>query len=113
MILIYEKYHRGQSYYKNLFTKIKFRGNSFCNYFTKTLCIQLEKARKGPQKYYKNNSFRELFCNNFGRDGIEKLRISRVIDSFSQQTGVYPYPLSAGSARPNPKMGAPVTEHPS
>ena len=24
---------------------------------TKTLCIQLEKARKGPQKYYKNSCF--------------------------------------------------------
>ena len=36
---------------------------------TKTLRIQLEKARKGPQKYYKNNCFRELFCNTFGHDG--------------------------------------------
>ena len=26
--------------------------------------------------------------------------------SISQQTGVYPYLLGAGSARPNPKMGA-------
>ena len=30
-----------------------------------------------------------------------------------QQTGVYPYPLGAGSARPNPKRGAPETENPS
>ena len=29
-----------------------------------------------------------------------------------QQTRVYPYPLGAGSARPNPKMGAPDTENP-
>ena len=29
-----------------------------------------------------------------------------------QQTGVYPYPLSAGSARPNPKRGSPETENP-
>ena len=29
-----------------------------------------------------------------------------------QQTGVYPYPLGAGSARPNPKMGAPDPEKP-
>ena len=28
-----------------------------------------------------------------------------------QQTGVYPYPLGAGPARPNPKMGAPETEN--
>ena len=36
---------------------------------TKRLCIQIEKTRKRPQKYYKNNCFRELFCNNFGQDG--------------------------------------------
>ena len=30
----------------------------------------------------------------------------------SQQTRVYPYPLGAGSARPNPKMGAPDPENP-
>ena len=29
-----------------------------------------------------------------------------------QQTRVYPYPLGAGSARPNPKMGAPDPENP-
>ena len=29
-----------------------------------------------------------------------------------QQTGVYPYPLGAGSARPNPKIGAPDPENP-
>ena len=40
---------------------------------TKALCIQLEKARKRPQKYYNNNNncFRGLFCNNFGQDGTE------------------------------------------
>ena len=31
---------------------------------------------------------------------------------FVQQTRVYPYPLVAGSARPNPKMGAPDPENP-
>ena len=30
----------------------------------------------------------------------------------AQQTSVYPYPLGAGSARPNPKMGAPDPENP-
>ena len=30
----------------------------------------------------------------------------------SQQTRVYPHPLVAGSARPNPKMGAPDPENP-
>ena len=29
------------------------------------------------------------------------------------RTGVYPYPLGAGSARPNPKKGAPDTRDPS
>ena len=29
-----------------------------------------------------------------------------------QQTRVYPYPLGVGSARPNPKMGAPDPENP-
>ena len=29
------------------------------------------------------------------------------------QTGVYPHPLGAGSARPNPKKGTPDTENPS
>ena len=29
-----------------------------------------------------------------------------------QQTRVYPYPLVAGSARPNPKMGAPEHRKP-
>ena len=36
---------------------------------TKTLCIWLEHSRKRPQKYYKTNCFRDLFCNNFGQDG--------------------------------------------
>ena len=31
---------------------------------------------------------------------------------FFQQTRVYPHPLGAGSARPNPKMGAPDPENP-
>ena len=29
-----------------------------------------------------------------------------------EQTRVYPYPLGAGSARPNPKMGTPDSENP-
>ena len=29
----------------------------------------------------------------------------------NQQTRVYPHPLGAGSARPNPKMGAPDPEN--
>ena len=32
--------------------------------------------------------------------------------TLNQQTRVYPYPLGAGSARPNPKMGAPHPENP-
>ena len=33
-------------------------------------------------------------------------------ETIFQQTRVYPYPLGAGSARPNPKMGAPDPEKP-
>ena len=35
----------------------------------------------------------------------EILGFSRIV--YFQQTRVYPYPLGAGSAKPNPKMGAP------
>ena len=43
---------------------------------------------------------------------VQKLCSRHFADIFSQQTGVYPYPLGAGSARPNPKKGAPDTENP-
>ena len=36
---------------------------------TKLICIQLKQTRETPPKHYKNNCFRELFCNNFGQDG--------------------------------------------
>ena len=36
---------------------------------TKTLCIQLKQTRERPQKHYKKNCFRVLFCNNFAQDG--------------------------------------------
>ena len=64
---------KGQKYYlKRLFIKKTFRGNEFCNYYTKTLCIQLKQTRERPHKYYKNTCFRELFCSNFGQDGSRK-----------------------------------------
>ena len=44
---------------------------------TKALCIQLEEARKIPQKYHKNNCFRELLCNNFGQDGSRQSPLNR------------------------------------
>ena len=34
------------------------------------------------------------------------------LENIRQQTRVYPYPLGAGPARPNPKMGAPDPENP-
>ena len=37
---------------------------------------------------------------------------TKIVHSVSQQTRVYPYPLGAGSARPNSKMGAPDPENP-
>ena len=39
---------------------------------SKTLCIQLKQTRERPQKHYKNNCSGELFCNNFGQDGIAR-----------------------------------------
>ena len=58
---------------------------------------------------------------NFSIDPASSIRTS-IVDaifadaisetSISQQTRVYPYPLVAGSARPNPKMGAPDPENP-
>ena len=58
-------YQRGQNYYKNIFSKLFLRGNSFCNYYTNLLHL----ARKRSQKYSNNDCFREIFCNNFGQDG--------------------------------------------
>ena len=42
--------------------------------------------------------------------GIWRLKAPN--NSLFQQTRVYPYPLIVGSARPNPKMGAPDPENP-
>ena len=50
---------------KNNSLQNHFRGNHFCNYY-KALCIQLDRTRKRAQKHYKNNCFRELFCNHVG-----------------------------------------------
>ena len=47
-----------------------------------------------------------------GRTRPEVTRTSWELHPTYQQTGVYPCPLSAGSARPNPKMGAPDPENP-
>ena len=43
--------------------------------------------------------------------GVNRNYHSMWCQKFSKQ-GVYPYPLGAGSARPNPKMGAPDPENP-
>ena len=54
----------------NLFAKIIFRGNRFgVMYYKNTLHSAKKQARERPQKHYKNNCFREVFCNNFGQDG--------------------------------------------
>ena len=45
------------------------------------------------------------------RKYLGKLLAQTVLGGF-HQTRVYPYPLVAGSARPNPKMGAPDPENP-
>ena len=48
---------------------------------------------------------------------VEKAHVNTVFFWYfwivsGQQTRVYPYPLGTGSARPNPKMGAPDPENP-
>ena len=48
-----------------------------------------------------------MFCTNVHITLAESQHFSAF-----QQTGVYSYPLGAGSARPNPKMGAPDPENP-
>ena len=53
---------------KNLFTTKKLEAINYV-IIPKTLCIQLDKTRKGPQQYYKNSCFRELFYNNCGQHG--------------------------------------------
>ena len=65
-------YHRGQNYYKKTSLHKQFLEATNFVIITKTLCVQLEKARKRPQNYYKNYCFRELFCNNFGQDGTSQ-----------------------------------------
>ena len=48
----------------------------------------------------------------FVKQDLAKLASSAKGGVMNQQTRVYPYPLGAGSARPNPKMGAPAPENP-
>ena len=51
---------------------------------------------------------RAVPCCSISRDNCARPHKNK-----HQQTRVYPYPLGAGSARPNPKMGAPDPENPS
>ena len=92
-------YHRGQNYYKNIFTKKMFWRNKICkNYKRITLQSKfpdLVSCKKGHtsdrkitkkifwqnyfcnnyKKYYKRKGSKELFCNNFGQDGIERFGV--------------------------------------
>ena len=55
------------------------------------------------------------FCKPCRDDNSVIVSVRTVVrrsTSTSQQTRVYPYPLGAGPARPNPKMGAPDPENP-
>ena len=58
------------------------------------------------------------FCRFSFATGILGIWESQFVEVFriksreTQQTRVYPYPLGAGPARPNPKMGAPDPESP-
>ena len=49
-----------------------------------------------------------MLLNNFNLDMFKPLRSH----THFQQKRDYPYPLGAGSARPNPKMGTPDPENP-
>ena len=44
--------------------------------------------------------------------GLGRRASQKKLASEAQQKRVYPYPLGAGSARPNPEMGAPDPESP-
>ena len=64
---------------------------------------------------------REPWCRGSHPDTLKGLKevLSRLamqsgdtFGNFLQQKRVYPIPLGAGSARPNPKMGAPDPENP-
>ena len=72
-----------------------------------------------PKQFF----LKSTFCNNFGRDGNldrEKAELSESSGAISDrsssrnspQTRVYPFAFGAGSARPNPRNGAPQTENP-
>ena len=57
--------------------------------------------------------FSELYLQHFPAGVYNFTRPPSFIHAWSfQQTRVYPHPLGAGSARPNPKMGAPDPENP-
>ena len=45
-------------------------------------------------------------------NGPQKGEFIAFFSPFTQQTRVYPYPLGAGSARPNPKIRAPDPDNP-
>ena len=68
----------------------------------------------GTQTSTQRNGYQHANCLRRGFDvrvkGVTG-RDARIVHN-SQQTGVYPYPLVAGSARPNPRMGAPDPENP-
>ena len=55
---------------------------------------------------------RHLWRGSLTRDTSGSSRATGATGPLSQQTRVYPYPFDAGSARPNPKMGAPDPESP-
>ena len=67
------------------------------------LCTALVKLELG---------FKGIFSNLPPERGRKIGAARKLSTNIFQQTRVYPYPLGAGSARPNPKMGAPDPEIP-
>ena len=69
--------------------------------------------RSPTQQFFRKKT---QVCGGLGREywGGRTVPTKRLFKENApfQQTRVYPYPLGAGSARPNPKMGAPDQENP-
>ena len=73
--------------------------------FRNTALFEGEKRAKRCREKERNKGGQKCKRGHKGKKDVRK-KVSLV-----QQTGVYPYPLVAGSARPNPKMGAPDPEN--
>ena len=58
---------------------------------------------------FRRSSYKSPLCSEF--ESFLPSKREKLLCTY-QQKGIYPYPLGAGPARPNPKKGAPETENP-